>query len=53
MSLREWFAGQAISAILSNVTLTNAATSKGTLNADPLVAFAYLIADGMLKQRKK
>lgn len=44
MSLRDWFAGQAITGILM---------TDHTIPADDLATDAYAVADAMLKEREK
>ena len=44
MTLRDWFAGQALSGMMANKSFTNG-------NWDDLVSSAYGIADDMLRER--
>ncbi len=46
MTLRDWFAGQALAVFIQNTTLN-------PLNADLYAAKAYEIADAMLAERAK
>ncbi len=46
MSLRDWFAGQALAGVLSD-------SENGVPLYSKLAEWAYTIADGMLEQRKK
>lgn len=53
MSLRDYFAGQAIIALMSSPTwLTRAAYEHRADFKDSLVANAYVLADKMLEERK-
>lgn len=47
MSIRDWFAGQAIAGIYAHTT----SEERGYLDPEKAVVFAYEVADAMLKQR--
>lgn len=54
MSLRDWFAGQALAGALAasqGVAVSDDETPEGL--ADRIATGAYLVADAMLKQREK
>lgn len=57
MTLRDWFAGQAISGMLSNIDLikgfTKAGGEKGLTGIETLTASAYVYADAMIKERSE
>ena len=48
MTLRDWFAGQALTGVLASLPDTGHA-----VNCDSLAAFSYSMADAMLEARKK
>jgi hypothetical protein len=50
MSLRDWFAGQALSAIASDPSIITVANITGPQG---MAVSAYAIADAMLKEREK
>ena len=53
MSLRDWFAGQALIGILSNLELTKLALAEGKVkNESAMSEAAYRFADAMLEARK-
>ena len=51
MTLRDWFASQAIAAVFENLAKIPASTTSPTLN--DVAKKAYLLADEMLKEREK
>ncbi|TXH52751.1 MAG: hypothetical protein E6Q97_14965 [Desulfurellales bacterium] len=55
MSLRDWFAGQALAGILSNDSLLYRIRSESIMATvhDATADFALEVADAMLKARKK
>ncbi len=52
MTLRDWFAGQAMASMLSGVVRDGSAYGRGDCNA-VIVQRAYVIADAMLAEREK
>lgn len=51
MTLRDWFAGQALAGLLANPELAKA--MDGREGTDPAALLAFAFADSMLEQRKK
>lgn len=51
MSLRDWFASQALNGLLSNSTLKQ--TDFSMSGQEAVAKGAYMIADAMLKEREK
>ena len=52
MTLRDWFAGQALDSIISG-SLTNARDGRKVMTNAEMVNDAYVIADAMIAQRNK
>jgi hypothetical protein len=52
MSLRDWFAGQAMTTMFYPAIMESIRTDVD-LNCDKVAEFAYLMADAMLSQREK
>lgn len=50
MTLRDWFAGKAMTTMFYPAIMESIRTDKD-LNCDQVAAFAYLMADAMLKAR--
>lgn len=57
MSLRDWMAGQALSSLLSDsktlIAVKELADEQSTTESDVTAAWAYELADAMLKARGK
>lgn len=52
MTLRDWFAGQAMASMLTGVVTDSGAYARGDCNA-VIVQRAYVIADAMLAERER
>lgn len=52
MSLRDWFAGQAIPALISSVGIAKVAEQRGVTVSELVARAAYQYADAMLKARE-
>lgn len=52
MTLRDWFAGQAMTTMFYPAIMESIRTDVD-LNCDKVAEFAYLMADAMLSQREK
>lgn len=52
MTLRDWFAGKAMTTMFYPAIMESIRTDKD-LNCDQVAAFAYLMADAMLKAREQ
>ncbi len=50
MSLRDWFAGQALAGLIAN---PNRDATRGKKGVEPIAQYAYEYADAMLEARKK
>ena len=53
MSLRDWFAGMAFQALLSNEPFLRGVMNLGESCGEQAVAGAYELADALLKEREK
>jgi hypothetical protein len=51
VALRDWFAGQALSSMAGSAPVLDATDHRSVEMAHRYAAFAYAIADAMLKQR--
>ena len=52
MSLRDWFAGQALTALVAEVRFEHLAVKNNTEWGDLITVMAYLFADKMLEARE-
>ena len=52
MTMRDWFAGKAMTTMFYPAIMESIRTDKD-LDCDQVAAFAYLMADAMLKERSK
>lgn len=53
MTLRDWFAGQAMSIAYQTYNLLPSSLTEGQDGSEMIALFSYQIADTMLKEREK
>jgi hypothetical protein len=51
MTLRDWFAGQALSSMASNSSNLNPKDQRAVEMANKFAEYAFIIADAMMKRR--